>query len=249
MRLKGQVSIRCGRRCLGGNFRRMAFLACVLWLVSSANAADFGRHSIRCDQRDMEYVAYVPTATTAAPLPVLVLLHGAGDQAENFAHAWKSLAQKKQIVLIAPQLHRDPTLEPQIPKILPCLVDDVRKQASLDPRRVYLFGYSMGGYLAYDGALLDSDYFAAAAIHAMGIDDQYASIVQRARRKIPIYISIGDRDQMVSLTQVRKTRDLLKKSGFPVQYQEILDHTHNYYEMADIINSDVWHFLEAYRLP
>jgi poly(3-hydroxybutyrate) depolymerase len=247
MRLKGQVSIRCG--CRRGNARRIAFLACALWLVSSANAADFGRHSIRCDQRDMEYVAYVPTATATAPLPVLVLLHGAGDQAENFAHAWKSLAQKKQIVLIAPQLPRDPTLEPQIPKILPCLVDDVRKQASLDPRRVYLFGYSMGGYLAYDGALLDSDYFAAAAVHAMGIDAQYASIVQRARRKIPIYISIGDRDQMVSLTQVRKTRDLLKKSGFPVQYQEILDHTHNYYEMADIINSDVWHFLEAYRLP
>ena len=224
-------------------------IACMLWLASSLNASEFPRHAVRCDQRDMEYVVYVPSATAKSPLPTLILLHGAGDEAENFIHAWKSLAQKKQIVLIAPQLPRDLTLEAHIPKILPCLVDDVRKQANLDSHRIYLFGYSMGGYLAYDGALLDSDYFAAAAIHAMGIDDDYASIVQRATRKIPISISIGDRDQLVSLAQVRKTRDLLKKAGFPLEYKEIFDHSHNYYEISDTINHDVWRFLEPYRLP
>ena len=213
-----------------------------------AQSNDFPRYSIRCDGRDMEYVVYIP-ANANRPLPVLMLLHGAGDEAENFIRAWKSFAQKKQIILIAPQLPRDRTLEDHIPKILPCLVEDVRKQSNLDSRRVYLFGYSIGGYLAYDGALLDSDYFAAAAVHAMGIDDDYASIVQRATRKIPISISIGDRDQMVSLAQVRKTRDLLKKSGFPVEYKEILDHSHNYYESSATINDDVWHFLEKYRLP
>jgi predicted esterase len=225
----------------------VTFFACALSLP--ALASDFTRHAIRCDHRDMEYLAYVPAEAANQPLPVLLLLHGAGDQAEHFAQAWKSLARKKQIVLIAPQLPRDPTLEPHIPKILPCLVDDVRKQANLDSRRIYLFGYSMGGYLAYDGALFDSDYFAAAAIHAMGIADEYASVVQRATRKIPILISIGDRDEMVSIAQVRKTRDLLRKSGFPVHYQEILDHSHNYYEISDMINDDAWRFLERYRLP
>jgi predicted esterase len=225
----------------------LTFLACALSLPTLAS--DFSRHAVRCDQRDMDYVVYVPPGAATGLLPVLVLLHGAGDQAENFIRAWKSLAQKKQIVLIAPQLPRDPTLEPHIPKILPCLVDDARKQASVDSHRIYLFGYSMGGYLAYDGALLDSDYFAAAAIHAMGIADEFTPIVQRATRKIPIAISIGDRDQMVSLAQVRRTRDLLQRSGFRVQYQEIFDHSHNYYEMSDTINNDVWRFLEAYRLP
>ncbi len=128
-------------------------------------------------------------------------------------------------------------------------MDDVRKQATLDPHRIYLFGYSMGGYLAYDAALLDSDYFAAAAVHAMGIDDDYVSIIDRATRKIPIDISIGADDQMVSLPQVRKTRDLLRQSGFHVEYKEIFNHSHNYYEMSDTINDDVWHFLEKYRLP
>jgi poly(3-hydroxybutyrate) depolymerase len=221
-----------------------------LSVTSLAIASDFTRQTIRCDERNIEYFVYVPPDAKGL-LPVLLLLHGAGDQAENFAQAWKSKAKKKQIVLIAPQLPRDTTLESHIPKILPCLVDDVGKnrRASLDPHRIYVFGYSMGGYLAYDAALLDSDYFAAVAVHAMGIADEYIPIIDRATRKIPIAISIGDNDQMVSLAQVRKTRDVLRKKGFPVDYKEIFNHTHNYYEIADTINDDVWHFLEGYRLP
>lgn len=213
-----------------------------------ALAGDLPRQALRCAGRDMEYVVYVP-ANPPGPLPVLMLLHGAGDRAENFIHAGMSFAQKKQIVLIAPQLPRDRSLEDHIPKILPCLVAEVGKHTSIDSHRIYLFGYSMGGYLAYDGALLDSDYFAAAAIHAMGIDNDYLSIVQRVSRKIPAAISIGDRDDVVSLAQVQKTRDLLKKSGFPVEYNEIFDHGHNYYEISEPANENVWHFLEAKRLP
>ncbi len=52
-----------------------------------------------------------------------------------------------------------------------------------------------------------------------------------------------------SLAQVRKTRDVLRKKGFPVDYKEIFNHTHNYYEISATINDDVWHFLEGYRLP
>ncbi len=37
----------------------------------------------------MEYVVYIPPASQG-PLPVLILLHGAGAQAANFAQAWKS---------------------------------------------------------------------------------------------------------------------------------------------------------------
>lgn len=228
----------------------LVLFATVIALTALAHASEFTRHTIRCDERDMEYLVYIPP-DAKGPLPVLLLLHGAGDQAENFAQAWRSKAKKKGIVLITPQLPRDATLESHIPKILPCLVDDVRKNeaAPLDSRRIYIFGYSMGGYLAYDAALLDSDYFAAAAVHAMGIADDYLAIVDRASRKLPIAISIGADDQMVSLAQVRKTRDVLRKKGFPVDYKEIFNHTHNYYEISDTINDDVWHFLEGYRLP
>lgn len=227
-------------------------LFCAASATCWAGDSQLSHRIVRCDERNMEYFAYIPPDAKGS-LPVLVLLHGAGDQAENFAEAWKSKAKKNHIVLVAPQLPRDLTLEPHIPKILPCLVDDARKNVTpdvtLDSHRIYVFGYSMGGYLGYDAALLDSDYFAAAAIHAMGIADEYMGIVDQAKRKIPIAISIGDHDRFVSLNQVRKTRDLLRKKGFSVEYKEIFDHTHNYYEIADTINDEVWRFLERQRLP
>lgn len=197
----------------------------------------------------MEYLSFVPPAAGDQALPVLLLLHGAGDEAINFIRPWEGIARAKKIVLIAPQLPRELSFEAVAPKVFRCLVEDVKTAVHVDPQRVYIFGNSMGGYLAYDGALLEANYFAAAAVHAMGIDDDYVGIVARAARKIPIAIYMGDSDKLVSLAQVRKTRALLEKSGFPVRYREIARHGHNYYEMSDAINEDVWKFLEGARLP
>jgi predicted esterase len=224
-------------------------LAHILLMPGLMGANDLPRHTVRCDDRAMEYVMFVPPGAANEKLPVLLLLHGAGDQAANFIQAWGSLARKEKIVLIAPQLPRELSFEAVAPKIFRCVVADADKGIHFDPQRIYLFGHSMGGYLAYDGALLDSGYYAAAAIHAMGIEDDYTSIVGRATRKIPIAIFTGDKDELVSLRMVHKTRDLLKKSGFPVEYHEIMDHGHNYYELSDSINHDVWKFLKEYRLP
>jgi hypothetical protein len=48
---------------------------------------------------------------------------------------------------------------------------------------------------------------------------------------------------------VKKTRDLLEKSGFPMRYLEIPKHGHNYYELSDFINDKAWEFLDSYQLP
>ncbi len=231
------------------NARAFALIFFLVALPMRLSASDFPRHKVKCEEREMEYLLFVPPSSARQSLPALLLLHGAGDEAINFIRPWESTAREKKIVLIVPQLPRELSFEPIAPKVFRCLVEDAKKLASLDPRRIYIFGNSMGGYLAYDGALLESNYFAAAAIHAMGIDDDYAGIVQKAARKIPIAIFMGDRDQLVSLAQVRKTRTLLEKSGFPIQYREIPNHGHNYYELSDSINGEAWEFLGKYRLP
>ena len=106
----------------------------------------------------------------------------------------------------------------------------------------------MGGYLGFDTAMYDSEYFAAAAIHGSDIADDYVSILDKAKRKIPIAIYIGDSDQYSPLAHVRKTRDLLNKDGFPVHYVEIVGHDHNYYEVAEKVNKDAWKFFEGEKL-
>ena len=222
----------------------------LIWIALAAihgSASDVSSKTIRCEDREFRYLLFAPAAKT--PLPAILLLHGAGDHAENQIEPWKRLAKTEGIVLIAPELPRDPNLEDVAMKVFHCIVEDAKQRAALDSRRIYLFGNSAGGYLAYDGATLESEYFAAAAVHGMVIADDYAWIVKKARRKTPIAIYIGDGDQFWSLARVRKTRDLLEKEGFPLHYVELKHHDHNYYALADKINADAWDFLQEYKLP
>jgi poly(3-hydroxybutyrate) depolymerase len=203
--------------------------------------------SVRCDDIKQTYLYYSPAKETA--LPVVMLLHGAGDQPGNMVNAWKSFAKKQKIVLLAPELPRDPKFEDAAPRVFRCVAEDAKQVVSIDPQRVYLFGNSMGGYLAFDGAMFESEYFAAVAVHANRIAEDYTGIVARARRKTPIAIYIGDHDQFFSVEKVRQTRDLLLKAGFPVHYVEMDHHDHNYYARSDEINADAWQFLKENSLP
>lgn len=231
----------------------LAVLAIMTAFPSPRALATTGSKTIHCGDIQQHYVYYLPGRNTnlvaGKSLPAIVLLHGAGDRAENMIEAWSEFAEKKGIVLIAPQLPRDPKFEESAPKVFRCIVEDGRTLVGIDPARVYLFGNSMGGYLAYDGAMFESRYFAAIAVHAMRIADDYAGIVNRAVRKTPVAIYIGDRDQFFTEDSVRQTRDLLRKSGFPVRYVELRNHDHNYYAASDQINSDAWKFFEDNPLP
>jgi len=219
-------------------------------LAAPLFARDVDSRKVRCPDGNFRYLLFNPVAgVSSAPMPIILLLHGSGDQPENFLPAWKSLARKEKIVLIAPELPLVPAFEGVAPQVFQCLVEDAKTTSNIDSQRVYIFGHSMGGYLAFDGAMLASQYFAAVAVHANHIDDQYVGIVDQATRKTPIALYIGDHDQFFTVKQVEQTRDLLLSKKFPVHYLEIKNHDHNYYAISDRINQDAWDFLSQQRLP
>lgn len=234
--------------------RRKVLFGIPVWflswvLVLSSSAADVKSRSVHCEGAEQTYLYHSPDPSHDGALPAVMLLDGAGDRAANMVDAWKSFAAKQKIILLAPKLPREAKYEEAAPQVFRCVVEDARQLVPIDPRRVYLFGNSMGGYLAYDGAMFDSTYFAAVAVHAMRIADDYAWIVRRAQRRTPIAIYIGDRDQFLSVESVRRTRDLLQGAGFPVHYVELEHHDHNYYARSDEINADAWKFLKENSLP
>ena len=161
---------------------------------------------------------------------------------------WQALAAREQLVLIAPQIPRVLAFEAKAPAVFRCIVADAERAVSIDTRRVYLFGYSMGGYLTYDGAMFDSDLFAAAGVYAAVINPDYYAIVDSAQRKIPLAIYIGDHDRWNSIAQARDTRDLLERHGFPVRYTELPGQDHAYSPVSDRINADAWAYLSSFQL-
>ncbi|MGH7592781.1 MAG: alpha/beta fold hydrolase, partial [Gemmatimonadales bacterium] len=203
--------------------------------------------SVRCGGHDYQYVLSVPGGSRSKP--ALLLLHGAGGVARDFVDAWQPLATSKGVVLIAPQLPRELWFEAVAPAAFRCIIADARQHAFIDPARIYLFGYSMGGYLAFDGALLAPDAFAAVAVYGAAIAPDYESLIGGAARRIPTAIYIGTRDQFYPLTMVRRTRDLLQAAGFTVHYVEFANQNHAYAPVADRLQRDAWAFLSAYRLP
>ena len=252
------IAIRNSAKRVVTLVRLVSALVFLSFFSSASHAiSNSGSKTVHCADIKQQYVYFNPEpekpkdrkVRTDRALPTVVLLHGAGDVAENMIAAWKKLAAQEGILLLAPQLPRDPKFEDSAPAVFRCVVEDARKIAAIDSSRVYLFGNSMGGYLAYDGAMFESKYFAAISVHAMRIADDYTWILNRAERKTPISIYIGDHDQFFKEEAVRQTRDLLRKAGFPVRYVELRNHDHNYYAVSDQVNQDAWNFFQENPLP
>ncbi len=214
--------------------------------ASVATRAESSRRVV-CNHRSYDYLLSTPNAHDR--LPAIMLLHGAGGQGSDMVSLWAPLASREHIVLIAPQLPRELSFEQQAPAVFRCILADAERVASIDAQRVYLFGYSMGGYLAFDGAMFDSDLFAGAGVYAAAINEDYDAIVDSAQRKIPIALYIGDRDRFFSIEQVRRTKALLEAHGFPVRYTELAGQDHSYTPVHDRVNEDAWAYLSASHLP
>jgi poly(3-hydroxybutyrate) depolymerase len=143
-----------------------------------------------------QYAIFIPsTYDRVHALPAILLVHGGGGNGPDFLKLWQDFGEKNGIILVAPTLPLGAALEAQVPQLFPLLMDTVKKSWLVDPRRVYVFGYSAGGYSPYDAALLDSTYFAAAGVFACIITPDYYWIVQKAQRKTPLAIYIGDHDR------------------------------------------------------
>jgi len=218
--------------------------------ASPANQLGVPPGTIQFAGRQYPYAVFVPsTYDRVHALPAILLVHGGGGNGPDFLKLWQDFAEKNRIILVAPTLPLGAALEAQVPELFPALIELVKKQWQLDSRRVYVFGYSAGGYSTFDAATMDSTYFAAAGVFAGIITPDYYWIVKKAQRKTPIAIYIGDHDQFFSFAQTRATRDVLLANGFTVHYVEIPNQDHNYPAISKWVNQDVWNFMSQYSLP
>jgi poly(3-hydroxybutyrate) depolymerase len=209
------------------------------------------KETIEWQQKKRVYYLLVPeTANAEKPAPLILLLHGSGRNGLSLMDKWKDLATKEGIILVAPDAINTVGWSSPVdgPDFLHDLISELKSKYPIDSRRMYLFGHSAGATFALYMALFESEYFAAAAIHAGALNHDDGPIVERATRKIPIHIQVGTVDQFFPLAAVRATRDVLTKNGFGVQLTEIKGHDHWYYDLAPKINAEAWSFLKQQKL-
>jgi poly(3-hydroxybutyrate) depolymerase len=212
---------------------------------------DITKELITSNGKTRAYYLYVPpTVKPESPVPLVVMLHGSGRVGMSLVEKWKDLAKKENFIIAGPDSTNTQFWgSPQDgPDYLRDLVEELKKKYPINPRRVYLFGHSAGASFSLEMAVMESEYFAAAAIHAGALPPADRDLVPLAKRKIPISIQVGDSDQFVPLKVVRATRDFLNENGFNIELTEIPKHDHWYYDMAPKINLAAWEFLKKYEL-
>ncbi len=222
----------------------------LLTVVASAFAKDdITKELITSKGKTRAYYLYVPS-TVKGPAPLIVTLHGSNRTGITLVEKWKDYAKKEGIILAGPDATnlRGWGSPQDGPDYLHDLVEELKSKYPINPRRVYLFGHSAGASFALHMALMESQYFAAAAIHAGALTGHSTDLIELAKRKIPISIQIGDSDPLVPLKIVRATSDALKEAGFTVDFVEIANHDHWYYDKAAKFNQTAWEFLKKYEL-
>lgn len=227
-------------------------LATVLLLIVVASVSakdDITKELITSNGKTRAYYLYVPS-TVKVPAPLIVTLHGSNRTGITLVEKWKDYAKKEGIILAGPDATnlRGWGSPQDGPDYLHQLVEELKSKHPINPRRVYLFGHSAGASFALHMSLMESQYFAAAAIHAGALRGEDMGVIELAKRKIPISIQIGDSDPLVPLKVVRATSDALKEAGFTVDLIEIANHDHWYYDKAAKFNQTAWEFMKKYQL-
>jgi poly(3-hydroxybutyrate) depolymerase len=227
-------------------------LMCVFILINSSLAkttATPQKQTIAFGGKKRTYYVFVPSEL-ATPAPLLLLLHGSGRNGMSLIDPWKGLAKKEGIILVAPDSRDSAVWNQRLdgPDFLNAVITEVESRNAVDPRRVYLFGHSGGAMYALALSTVESEYFAATAVHAGALLESNFKMIDLAKRKTPIAIWVGTSDASFPLSRVKATRDAFQAHGFTVNLHEIFGHDHNYYAIADQVNLAAWQFLSANKL-
>ncbi len=112
------------------------------------------------------------------------------------------------------------------------VIEYMRKWYSIDPQKICLTGYSMGGRGTWVTATRHPDLFAAAAPFYGWADELYLENL----RNVPVFNQHGQVDWVVSIDQSRFAVDQLEKLGYQVAHKEFPDAGHGItdpYPVAD----------------
>jgi poly(3-hydroxybutyrate) depolymerase len=229
-------------------------LTLIVLLLSGSSAIakdDITKELITSNGKPRAYYLYVPsTIKTGTPVPLIIMLHGSNRTGVTLVEKWKDYAKKEGFIIAGPDATdlRGWGSPQDGPDYLHELVEELKSKYPVNPRRVYLFGHSAGASFALQMSLMESQYFAATAIHAGALRPDDMELIDLAKRKIPISIQVGDSDEYFPLKIVRATRDALKGKDFPVELIEIENHDHWYYDKAAKFNQTAWEFLKKHEL-
>lgn len=172
-----------------------------------------------------------PDLDGAKKYPLVVYLHGAGgrgdDNEKQLGAGAKTFVKEetykaRPCLVVAPQCPKDKYWTGEIAGSVLALIDDLVSHLPIDENRIYLTGYSMGGYGTWYLAAREPTYFAAAVPIAGGGDPSDADKIKR----VPVWAFHGDEDPTVKVEESRRMVEALEAEKGDVRYTEMAGEKH-----------------------
>lgn len=189
------------------------------------------------------YRVYVPPAA-AAPLPVILFLHGAGESGQDdvlpttvgIGPAIDAAPERFPALVVFPQASRGYGWRGFNLDAAVAALDDVEREFTTDRERVYVTGISMGGYGTWLLGVQQPERFAALVPVCGGLDRGAGGLTPaRAARRlagIPQWVFHGDADDVIAVDESRVMVQALRAAGAAVRYTEYAGVRHNSWDRA-----------------
>jgi poly(3-hydroxybutyrate) depolymerase len=198
--------------------------------------------------KSMEYALFVPSGyDKEKKTPLMVALHGLGGNPQQMMRS-KGLtdqAEKYGYIVVAPMGYNSggwygakapgglgkgkgkdtpANLGELSEKDVMNVLEIVRKEFTIDEKRIYLMGHSMGGGGTWHLGMKYPDIWAGLAPIAPAI---FTAPTDLAKVKhIPVIVVQGDKDNLVPVTGTRKWVDKMKELAMTYEYLEIAGGDH-----------------------
>lgn len=193
-----------GGAASGGDGGAVALAAMKPYSAGTCPSLAAGTVAFRSGNRDRTFLLFVPSPRSERP-GLLMLWHGLGDSARNFANGFdaQAAADRHNLVIAVPT--------PVLPSLTGSpiwsfltdfdvdltLFDDIRtcaaEKLSIDAQRVYTMGFSAGGLWSTYLVLHRSDAIAAAVIFSGGasMDGNFSARYTTPAYDTPVLLSHG----------------------------------------------------------
>jgi predicted esterase len=172
-------------------------------------------------------VAYRPAKAPAGPLPLLIILHGAGGYPQGFLQKMEPLADKLGAILIAPHSldqtwdlivnmrTEDQPWEGLDAHRLDQSLGDLFKRSAVDPSHVVLLGFSDGASYALSLGLANPKLFTTVIALSPGV----LAPLGRFDHEQRVFIAHGRSDHVLPFIATRDIADTLRRGGANVRFR------------------------------
>jgi phospholipase/carboxylesterase len=193
-----------------------------------AGGSPAGLRTLRSDNAvSAEGYLYVPAGyRTETPAPLVLLLHGAGEDARDGLAQLRGQADEPGIILLALS-SRGPTWDSILDRgrygsdiaAIDRVLEHTFSRCAVDPTRVAVGGYSDGASYALSLGIANGDLFSHVIAFSPGF---LAPTVQRGSPRI--FVSHGTQDRWLPIDSCsRRIVPQLERDGYEVRYREFED--------------------------